>query len=78
MNILGEQAKWVPISPQRVKNIQQDTTSMRIQLSGALNESVTFGFSVNYKYMSVDCDFGSKTQMTIQVLVSSTVQLNCS
>jgi hypothetical protein len=78
VNILGEQAKWVPISPQRVTNIQQNASSMTMTINGSLNEIVTIGFSINYKYQSVQCAFNlNKTQMKIQLTVSPSVQLTC-
>ena len=78
MNILGEQSKWVPISPQRVTDIQHNASSLTITISGSQNEIVTFGFSINYKYQSVQCAFNiNKTQMKIQLTVSPSVQLTC-
>ena len=69
----------MPISPQRVSNIQQGTSNLNITINGALNEIVRFSFSINYKYQDVQCEFiNGKTQLTIQLTVSPLVQLNCS
>ena len=77
VNLLGEQAKWVPVSPQRVGNIIQSSTSLSVFINGALNEVAAFGFSINFKYQSVQCDFKSKTQMNIQLSISPSLQLSC-
>ena len=67
MGILGEQSKWIPVSPQRVLDIEQGTDYLIMQLQGALDETVLFSFIVNEIYMSVNCHFIANNQMKIKI-----------
>ncbi|ELT88611.1 hypothetical protein CAPTEDRAFT_195295 [Capitella teleta] len=40
--VLGETAKWVPVSPQRVTSIEADLHDLRVHLTGSPGEEVNF------------------------------------
>ncbi|CAH1277104.1 Hypp9481 [Branchiostoma lanceolatum] len=47
--IIGETDKWVPVSPQRVKNILMFDSNLELSLAGAPGETVTMSFMVGAK-----------------------------
>ncbi|XP_078674668.1 uncharacterized protein LOC144912809 [Branchiostoma floridae x Branchiostoma belcheri] len=47
--IIGETDKWVPMSPQRVKNILMYGNNVVLSLTGAPGETVTMAFTVGVK-----------------------------
>lgn len=64
--ILGEQQKWVPMSPQRISSINHSPSSLVIGLDGVPGENVEFSFFINQSFKKLECNFGnSKRKMTI-------------
>ncbi|XP_046547850.1 uncharacterized protein LOC124257765 isoform X2 [Haliotis rubra] len=63
--IQGELDKWVPMSPQRVTdiNIAEDIT---ISLTGAVHETVSFWFNVDGKSSPVTCTLGAGGLATLR------------
>ncbi|XP_046547847.1 uncharacterized protein LOC124257764 isoform X1 [Haliotis rubra] len=68
--IQGELDKWVPMSPQRVTdiNIADDIT---ISLTGAAHETVSFWFNVDGKSSSVTCTLGAGGLATLSFTAGS-------
>lgn len=77
VGILGEQAKWVPISPQRITSVKIDQSSLILNLNGSFDELVTMAFFINNVYTTVECNFSSKNRMIILLDLTSNVQLIC-
>ncbi|XP_050403537.2 uncharacterized protein LOC126819480 [Patella vulgata] len=70
--ILGELSKWVPVSPQRVQEINQ-SDDIIITITGKQSESVTFSFSVDGVIRSINCVLGSSGTAQIYVRAMSCV-----
>lgn len=76
--ILGETAKWVPISPQRVQTISVGTNSINIDLVGVANEKVAFSFTVDSNLQTASCTIPtSKSARVTLNLSSSSPQVSC-
>ncbi|ESO98846.1 hypothetical protein LOTGIDRAFT_231210 [Lottia gigantea] len=56
--ILGEISKWVPVSPQRVTQINQDSNELTIDITGQPGESVPFYFNIDGQTNTINCALG--------------------
>lgn len=65
--ILGEQSKWVPISPKRLVNINFMSESLQLIVNGSVNEQIEFSFLINDAYRKVSCHFENTTKKMILV-----------
>ncbi|XP_039254962.2 uncharacterized protein LOC120331863 [Styela clava] len=54
--VLGERGKWVPVSEQRINHIEHKGDNLLVDIKGAVNEFVQFGFSLNETVVFVDCN----------------------
>lgn len=75
--LIGEQSKWVPVSPKRVLNIDSDSTSLQVQLQGARNETVEFSFMINDEYTKIKCHFVESTLMKIIISFKDQLKITC-
>ncbi len=78
--ILGEQSKWVPVSPKRVLSIRSTPTDplLQLEISGALNETIQFSFLINNTYKDIECSFEQGNIMKVLVDLSfSSPRMNC-
>ena len=64
---LGELTKWVPVSSKRVQFIQTTDNGLIIQINGAINEKIEFGFSIDNQPATIECDFGDSTSLKIML-----------
>jgi len=55
----GEMDKWVPMSPQRVRQIYITSDEMMITLAGGAHEVVKFAYAVNGQLQSTTCTLSS-------------------
>lgn len=53
--LLGELTKYVPVSPQRILNIQWDTADFTLQIRGAAGERVTLTYLLGSQRSEVTC-----------------------
>ena len=53
--IFGELDKWVPVSPQRVTDINISSSDLSIYIKGAGLEKLTFTLVVDGKWMPFGC-----------------------
>ncbi|KAK7102304.1 hypothetical protein V1264_020541 [Littorina saxatilis] len=58
--LLGELAKVVPVSPQRVISIDVTGNDVKVSLKGVPNEVVAFTFSVDSNIVTISCTFSSR------------------
>ena len=55
--ILGERAKWIPMSAQRFTQIRDTGEDIRVDLSGKPSETVEFHFILDKQPIKVVCKF---------------------
>jgi len=53
--IYGELSKWVPVSPQRVSNIEVTSEDIYLSLKGAVHEQVEFTWTLDGKWQQQVC-----------------------
>jgi hypothetical protein len=75
--LIGEQSKWVPVSPNRVLKITSENSQLQVQIQGAANETVEFSFMINEQLTKVECKFIYKTQMNIVVSSEEKISVDC-
>ncbi|XP_046561028.1 uncharacterized protein LOC124270049 [Haliotis rubra] len=63
--IQGELDKWVPMSPQRVVDINFDSSDIIVRIAGGANEIVNFSFNTDGVSKSLQCDLGDSGYATI-------------
>ena len=77
LGIIGEQSKWVAVSPQRVLSIEQTTDSLQIYLQGGVDERIEFSLLINGSLKKAQCNFNPTGSAKIVVDLSTQVTLTC-
>ncbi|XP_077969877.1 uncharacterized protein LOC120331113 [Styela clava] len=73
--ILGQRNKWVPVSTQRIKNVEHKENDLLVDIEGMPGEAVQFGFSVNQFVEFVNCNIPStgKARINLNTLTCSAI-----
>ncbi|VDI03306.1 Hypothetical predicted protein [Mytilus galloprovincialis] len=68
--ILGEQSKWVPVSPQRITKIEVLPDTLHLHINGTSSETITMNFIVDDKLKPVTCTVSNNINLYIDAVKS--------
>ncbi|CAC5388315.1 unnamed protein product [Mytilus coruscus] len=69
--ILGEQSKWVPVSPQRITKIEVLPDTLHLHINGTSSETITMNFIVDDTLKNVTCTVPNNVNLYIDAVKST-------
>ncbi|XP_063423508.1 uncharacterized protein LOC134707561 isoform X1 [Mytilus trossulus] len=68
--ILGEQSKWVPVSPQRITKIDVLSDTLHLHINGTSSETITMNFIIDDQLKPVTCTVSKNINLYIDAVKS--------
>lgn len=76
MNIYGEVSKWVPMSGQRVRNMEVTETDILLHLHGAVSEQVTISWTVDNSWQEKTCTIAQDGSSVLSLMNKLCISLS--